>query len=177
MSIAGVAFFQAHSLCVVTLYGINKAQYPTVIQSGLHQYPTQERLVTNAITVNPRHSTLEPLSKLRAQGYRGELIARTLPNDSCRAAFITANCAFSFSTLEGLANDSRAASSSIYEEEETRSSDRGAGSFGRCWGLWNYSITHEYRYLNRFDVEFSNIRLGLEKTFFDEQTRRARDTK
>lgn len=39
--------------------------------------------------------------------------ARTLPNDSCKAAFIIANCAFSFSTLDGLANDSRAASSAI----------------------------------------------------------------
>lgn len=37
----------------------------------------------------------------------------TLPNDSCKAAFIIASCAFSFSTLDGLASDSKAARSAI----------------------------------------------------------------
>lgn len=49
---------------------------------------------------------------------RTRLSPRTCPNDSCKAAFIIANCAFSFSTLDGLANDSRAASSAIYAEQQ-----------------------------------------------------------
>lgn len=73
--------------------------------------PFHRHIVVHRASRTSSHPHKNPLSKH---------IAHTLPNDSCKAAFIIANCAFSFSTLDGLANDSRAASSAFFKRRARR---------------------------------------------------------